>query len=254
MKFKYGVDIAFMTVPFHERSLDSFSDDIIVRVEAAGDERRWRATLDVGLWRFNGDPEFAAIETSREMAIRSCAQAIRSDAAGIGKQAPHTLLLSGGYDFHHRLCRHWAVKEHLRDLGRDPNQFVLDVDACLEQGDRWRLKGGFLDWSRESRIFEAGFRLAVIDLQAALTSGVATGRAIEAFWQAMGIVKANLKRTQATKETWRLVDRRLAEALRNPDDRSTTADHATSVTDVGLLPTLCTTPAGSSAAGAGMSP
>src|SRR4051794_7494537 len=203
----------FMTVPFYKRALDSFSDDIIVRIEQTGDGRGWQAVLDVGLWRFNGDPDFAVIDLMRDAAVNRCAKAIRDDAAGIGPYAPHTLLSPSGYDFHHRLCRHWATKEYLRDLGHDPNQFVLDVDACLEQPDRWRLKGSFLDWSRESRVFEAGFRLALVDLQAAVQVGNNRDEAVESFWHTMETAKAGLKRTRATEETWALVDARLTEAL-----------------------------------------
>ncbi|MFO1027771.1 MAG: hypothetical protein U1E70_21550 [Acetobacteraceae bacterium] len=201
-----------MTVPFDERTLDSFADEIIVRAEPAADGR-WRAVLDVGLWRFNGDPEFASTDTSREAAVARCAQTIRDDARGIGRYAPHTLLSPKGYDFRFRLCRHWVTKEHLRDLGHDPNQYVLDVDTCLERGDRWKLKGGFLDWSKESRLFEAGYRVALADLQASLRRGADLGEAVEVLWDTMAVVKTNLKRTLATEETWDLLHVRVAAAV-----------------------------------------
>lgn len=202
-----------MTVPFHERTLDSFADDIIVRVQPSGDGNRWHAALDVGLWRFNGDPGFTTTDPDRDDAVGRCARAIRDDAMGIGKYAPHTLLSPKGYDFRFRLCRHWATKEHLRNLGQDPNQFVLEVDACLEQRDRWKLKGSILDWSKESRLFEAGFRVALAELKAALDGGADVAESVECLKASMHAVKADLKRTQATSETWELLDARVAEAL-----------------------------------------
>jgi len=169
--------------------------------------------LDVGLWRFNGDPEFGVTDIDRNAAIRRCARAIRDDATGVGKHAQHSLLSPTSYDFRNRLCRHWAIKAYLHDLGHDPNQFVLEVDACLDQCDRWRLKGGFLDWSKESRLFEAGFRLALVELQAALQAGADREKSVASFWQSMGTVSAGLKRTRAIEETWALVDARLSTAL-----------------------------------------
>lgn len=97
-------------VPYYKRTLDSFADEIITSAIRSGDGRRWYAVIDVGPKRWVSDPDFSRCGATRQEAQRQCAQAIRNDARGIGKYAPHSLLRDG-YDLHFRLMKHWAEKE-----------------------------------------------------------------------------------------------------------------------------------------------
>lgn len=96
------------SVPYYERSLGSFSDEVITDV-IEGRNGTWYAVLDVGPKRGPGDPDFSTGARTREDAVALCAAKIRRDAVGVGKYAPHSVLT--GYDLHFRLARHWASKE-----------------------------------------------------------------------------------------------------------------------------------------------
>ena len=99
--------------PYYERSLDSFADDVITSVRP-GRNGLWYAVLDVGPNHYPGDPDFSTCCDSNARAIAECAKKIRNDAKGVGKYAPHSILVTP-YDFHFRLAKHWASKEE-RDV------------------------------------------------------------------------------------------------------------------------------------------
>lgn len=103
-----------MNTPYYERTLDSFADSIITRVHRNESRTGWYACLDVGPESYVSDPDFSTYAATRKEAIRLCAEAIRQDAKGIGKYAPHSLLVPGDYDLHFRLMKHWAKKESRR--------------------------------------------------------------------------------------------------------------------------------------------
>ncbi len=101
-------------VPFYERTLDSFSDEVITRTLPPSKDPHsvWYAVLDVGPSRDVGDPDFATGAKTRTEAVARAAKIIRDDARGIGKYAPHAILT--GYDLKWRLMKHWADKEMKR--------------------------------------------------------------------------------------------------------------------------------------------
>jgi hypothetical protein len=94
-------------LPFWERDLDSFSDEIITRTlppNPNDPSSCWYAVLDIGPERWPSDPDFSTGAATREEAVAKCARKIRDDQLGIGKFAPHKLDLW-------RLRKHWASKE-----------------------------------------------------------------------------------------------------------------------------------------------
>lgn len=91
-------------VPWWERDLDSFADDIITKASKAETWEGWYASLDHGPTRWSGDPDFATAASTRDEAVRLCAKKIRDDQRGIGRFAPHRLDLFN-------LRKHWATKE-----------------------------------------------------------------------------------------------------------------------------------------------
>lgn len=95
--------------PYYQRTLDDFPDDIIVRARQSTTPggTYWYAVLNSPRnSRGYSMPDFSTCATTREEAIRKCADVIRKDALGIGKYAPHSCLL--GYDLHWTLCKYWA--------------------------------------------------------------------------------------------------------------------------------------------------
>lgn len=93
--------------PYYQRSLDDFPDDIIVRVRYIESTKLWYAVLNTPNTRAGrAMPDFAGCAKTQEVAIRNCARAIRDDAKGIGKYAPHSCFV--GYDLHWILCKYWA--------------------------------------------------------------------------------------------------------------------------------------------------
>jgi hypothetical protein len=93
---------------FYERTLGSFTDEIITSVRQGNDNQLWYAVLDVGPVSYPSDPDFSTCATTREAAVARCARKIRDDAIGLGKYAPHDILT--GYALHWRLMKHWAEK------------------------------------------------------------------------------------------------------------------------------------------------
>ena len=101
-----------MTTPYYERTLDSFADHTITKcTDKPSANGFYNATLDTGPNGSLSDPDFAphGYGKTREEAIAKCAAAIRADARGIGKFAPHSCFQ--GYDFHWRLAKYWSEKE-----------------------------------------------------------------------------------------------------------------------------------------------
>lgn len=96
-------------VPYFDRTLSSFEDEIITKVRLSQDRKGWYASLDVGPACYVSDPDFSTYAESREEAVRRCAVKIRQDALGIGQYAPHRCF--EWYDLHYRLMKHWAAKE-----------------------------------------------------------------------------------------------------------------------------------------------
>ena len=95
---------------FYERTLHSFADSVITKVRRSHDGTLWTAVLDCGETHYPSDPDFATTAPTRLRAVRFCAYTIRRNAQGIGKYAPHSILVPG-YDFHWRLAKYWAKKE-----------------------------------------------------------------------------------------------------------------------------------------------
>lgn len=100
------------TIPYFDRTLDSFSDETLTKVRPSQDRRGWYATLDVGSTQYVSDPDFSTYAENRDEAIRLCAAKIRADAQGVGQNAPHRCLT--GFDLHYRLMQHWTEKERSR--------------------------------------------------------------------------------------------------------------------------------------------
>jgi hypothetical protein len=96
--------------PFYKRTLASFDDQIITRTSKAKDGKGWYASLDNGGTYWN-DPDFTSYAVIETDAVALCAKVIREDARGIGKYAPHSLLIEGSYSFHFRLCKYLVEKE-----------------------------------------------------------------------------------------------------------------------------------------------
>ena len=98
--------------PYYERTLDSFADHIITRcTDKPSSNGYYNAVLDTGPNGHVSDPDFACqgYGKTRAEAIAKCATAIRADARGVGKYAPHRCFQ--GYDFHWRLAKYWEMKE-----------------------------------------------------------------------------------------------------------------------------------------------
>jgi hypothetical protein len=202
--------------PFYKRTLDSFADDVITRQRPRADGG-WHAVLDTGVTRQVSDPDFSpsGYGATREEAARRCARAIRDDASGIGKFAPHSVL-EDGYDLRWRLMRHWDKKERMAAVGLDPNEVM--ADACGMDVDRWKLKGAYLEWSRDTRRLEFDFRLLLAEAVHAVAEGGADpGETREALAAAVRAAYAEGSwRTSAGEDTWALMDERIESAFDMP--------------------------------------
>lgn len=95
-------------VPYRQRTLESFADDVITTSHRGESGRYWYAKLDVGPQKQVSDPDFSQCAESEEEARAKCARTIRDDARGIGKYAPHSILVDG---LQSRLLKHWVQKE-----------------------------------------------------------------------------------------------------------------------------------------------
>ncbi len=198
--------------PFYKRTLDSFADHIITRTRAYNGG--YHAVLDCGFNTYVSDPDFSPHgygKTMEEAASRS-ATAIRNDAVGIGKYAPHALLVPG-YDLHFRLMKHWDMKERLEKLGIDPNEAFRAANS--ENLGSWSLHGEFINVCKERRLLEFVFGLHMAEVSAEVRDGnlehdVARDEILKR-------MKAHLDdvghRSRPTVETWQHMDQRIEEHL-----------------------------------------
>lgn len=113
--------------PFYKRTLDSFADEVIARAYYVplDDEGRggyYAAVLRTPQHKLT-DPDFRSFGKTAEQAAAACAKKIRA-AQREGKYE-HTLR-PDGYDFHFRLCKHWAEYEQLlKQQGEERWQLLL---------------------------------------------------------------------------------------------------------------------------------
>ena len=202
-----------MSIPFYQRALDSFSDEIITRTRQADDGQSWYAVLDTGFHTQVSDPDFSSAAATREDAVRACAARIRTDARGIGKYAPHALL-EDGYDLHFRLAPHWADKELMKAAGKDVDAFVSEVSASVKT-DPWKLQGGYLEWMQATRLMEARFHVGLLDAEVALAGGTSAVDAGQALLESLKTyVSTDLWfRIRPGKDTWTLAEKRIADHI-----------------------------------------
>lgn len=207
-------------IPFYTRTLDSFSDEVITRqIEL---EVGWHAVLDCGMLDQVSDPDFSpwGYGPTRAEAASSCAAAIRGDARGIGKFAPHSVLVPG-YDLEFRLMKHWEKKERLLEAGADANSTVVAARRLRE--DAWKVEGRWLEWTRSTKALEFEFQVCLAEMLHAVRelgadSEVAKAAAAAAFREAFADGRVSLG-VRATDDTWRILDDRLEAGLRtlNPE-------------------------------------
>jgi len=198
--------------PFYKRTLDSFADHIITRARPR-DDGSWHAILDCGFRSQVSDPDFSpyGYGKSHEEASARSAAAIRADARGIGKFAPHSLLVPG-YDLHWRLMRHWEMKERFEVVGLDPNEmYYLSVSASNDGENGWQLSGEYLDVVKEKRLLEFVVRLHMAEVFTEIETG--NGDALSAAEQVVVRVKEELSdvgwRSRPTDGTWKMLDSRI---------------------------------------------
>ena len=194
--------------PFYKRDLASFADEIITRqTERDG---RWHAVLDCGFNDYVSDPDFAphGYGKTRQEAAERCASAIRLDAQGIGKFAPHSVLVPG-YDLHFRLMKHWSEKERFQRVGVDPNEMVL-LARGLDQ-DTWNLKASWLEMWKNTRKLEFKFQLALAEMTHGLVEhGVDPLEARSAMLEQMKVVLDEIGRhARTTAVTLAVMEQRL---------------------------------------------
>lgn len=150
------------TTPYYERTLDSFADHIITKVRRT--DSGWHAVLDCSFKTWVSDPDFSPYgygSTALEAANRS-AKAIRDDAIGIGKHAPHKIV-TPGYDLHFRLMKHWVLKERFEAVGIDPNDMILVANDALKVQDQWKLQGEWINWVKETKATEFYYQLCLAE-------------------------------------------------------------------------------------------
>jgi len=196
-------------VPFYDRDLSSFADDIITWQTRNGDGT-WHAVLDCGMIRHLSDPDFSphGYGSTREEAARKSAHAIRLDAKGIGKYAPHSVLVPG-YDLSFRLMRHWDKKERFQRLGIDPNEMIHL--ARRTEDDLWKL-GGRWPYTWESmRAFEFDFQLCLAEMTHTITEeGADPSEAKACTMDAARKALSDISfQAHATEETWRILEERI---------------------------------------------
>lgn len=201
-------------VPYYQRTLDSFSDEIITRVRPSSSGTLWYVVLDRGVVDQVGDPDFSWAAETREDAVAQCAERIRKDAQGIGKY-PHSIMVPG-HDLHHRLMKHWADKETIRDLGGDPNAAVLAARASVETNP-WKLWGGHRLWREEAPQLEMLYQVALHQLGAALANGDNPTEAMEAMHGRVidGYLNTIARHARPGAHTWELMRSRTADYVRD---------------------------------------
>lgn len=211
-------------LPFYERTLDSFADHIITRQRQRKDGN-WHAVLDCGFDERVSDPDFGpdGYGATRKQSAERCAYAIRQDAIGIGKFAPHSIL-TDGYDLHWRLMKHWEKKERLEATGADLGEAMSRAFQSYEQFDVWKLKGTWLDKKSQSSTFDFDVQLAIAEMMVDLRVDAALD-AEEVKIKTITEFKNNFAtevgwRVQATDETWVVVEKRFDEAILSLDRSS----------------------------------
>ncbi|NTF18096.1 hypothetical protein G6L37_06735 [Agrobacterium rubi] len=208
-----------ITLPYYERTLDSYADHIICHVRQ-NREGHWRAILDCGLAAGPGEPDFAShgYGASPEQAAQRCADAIRANASEIGNRAPHRHL-TPGYDLKFTLMRHWAKKERFESFGFDPNQMV-SVALKAPERDQWKLRSSDLiqKWDA-TRKLEFEFQLLMAQgLQWIREKGADTEYVCESVVEGLQrFLKDDVHPGATTDETWDIVDARIAEMLADID-------------------------------------
>jgi len=200
--------------PYYQRSLDSFTNEIITRVWPSPSGNLWHVVLDTGVVDHPGDPDFSWAAKTPEDAVSQCAERIRKDAKGIGKYAPHSIMVPG-HDLHHRLMKHWADKETIRDLGGDPNAAVLAARASVETNP-WKLWGGHRLWREEAPQLEMLYQVALHQLRAALVKGENPMDAMEAMHGGVidGYLNDISRHARPGAHTWELMRSRTADFVR----------------------------------------
>lgn len=201
-------------VPFYDRTLDSFADDIITH-QSRRKDGSWHAALDCSFRNWVSDPDFgsAGYGKTKEDAARNCARAIRDDAKGIGKYAPHSLLVSS-YDLHYRLMRHWERKERFQRVGVDPTEMMAVAYQATDH-DQWKLKGDWVNWVEDTRSLEFIFQLHLAEAVYAIRNqslDVENAKAIigEGVKEEFKLVSW---RTGPSEVTWSNMDTRIDESL-----------------------------------------
>ena len=102
-------------IPYYERDILSFKDEIITRSFKSIDKKLWYAVLDVGEKGNISDPVFCVAHKKKEIAIELCARWIKT---GIDQhdKAPkswyYTLEKSlGSLNLRFNVMRYWEEKE-----------------------------------------------------------------------------------------------------------------------------------------------
>lgn len=200
--------------PFYKRTLDSFADHIITRARPR-DDGSWHAVLDCGFRSHVSDPDFSpyGYGQSREEASARSAAAIRADARGIGKFAPHSLLVPG-YDLHWRLMKHWEMKERFEAVGLDPNEMYFSADDSANNS-KWELNGHHLAVWTEQRLLEFTFRLHMAEVSAEIQAGDLGHDAArdEIVKRVKGDMEDGRHLSRPTDATWLHMDRQIDEYL-----------------------------------------
>ncbi len=201
-------------VPYYQRTLDSFADHIITKAWPRKDGS-WHAVLDCSFKTSVSDPDFSPYgygKDAAEAAAKS-AKAIRNDAIGIGKFAPHSVLRADRYDLHFRLMRHWERKERFEAVGINPNDMIRHAAAA--NWDDWNLEGEWLDCSSDVRTREFCFQLYIAETMFAVREGnLELGLAKETIINAMKAEAVDVGyRTRPTEATWARVNDRIDSAI-----------------------------------------
>lgn len=205
-------------IPYYERTLDSFANHIITRQRQRKDGN-WHAVLDCSFDGSVSDPDFSpyGYGATREQAAERCAHAIRQDAIGVGKFAPHSVL-KDGYDLHFRLMRHWEKKERLEAAGVDLVEATARADDAFAV---WKLDGEWLNKVKQTRTFDFDVQLAIAEMMVQLRED-ASRDVDEAKSRAVAEFKDKFAnevswRVRATNETWAELDKQFDEAIQTLD-------------------------------------
>jgi len=198
--------------PFWQKTLDDYPDDIIVRTRASG--RGWYAVLDSGFDSSPGDPDFSTFGETREQAVANAARIIRADAQGIGKFAPHSILVQP-YSLHFQLCKHWELKQRAVAIGMDPHEFM---DKAMQDGERWlwHLEGSWLNQTKAHPKLEAFAMIVLGEMEPLILSGEDPEiGAIEARSKFSILVRDEVRGVRTTEKTTEEFERRIQERIAN---------------------------------------